>query len=249
MILLTAPPRTGKSTAIKKIVNMLGPGNCGGFYTEEIRQNDERVGFKIISLNGEEGILAHISFDSDYKISRYGVDLAVFEKICLKELSRAISSEKIKYIIIDEIGPMQLFSDEYKKILLQMLSINKPIIGTVFFTSHEWLDGFKKNKEVNMIEINEKNRNQVPIDIVTTILNDNVEYQRKMQKAQKYVSESERFTFDDNKTIIHSEHGVRTVTYTNKCYYCDCEFFKINGTCSHIIATVMYNEKIENKQV
>lgn len=31
MILLTALPRTSKSTAIKKIVNMLGPTNCGGF--------------------------------------------------------------------------------------------------------------------------------------------------------------------------------------------------------------------------
>lgn len=47
MLLLTALPRTGKSTAIKKIVNMLGPNNCGGFYTEEIRENDDRVGFRI----------------------------------------------------------------------------------------------------------------------------------------------------------------------------------------------------------
>ena len=39
MILLTALPRTGKSTAIKKIVNMLGKDNCGGFYTEEIRKS------------------------------------------------------------------------------------------------------------------------------------------------------------------------------------------------------------------
>jgi len=38
MILLTAPPRTGKSTAIRKIVNMLGREKCGGFYTEEIRK-------------------------------------------------------------------------------------------------------------------------------------------------------------------------------------------------------------------
>ena len=43
MILLTALPRTGKSTAIKKIVNMLGNDNCGGFYTEEIREDGERV--------------------------------------------------------------------------------------------------------------------------------------------------------------------------------------------------------------
>ena len=53
MILLTALPRTGKSTAIKKIVNMLGKDNCGGFYTEEIRDDGERVGFRICTLSGK----------------------------------------------------------------------------------------------------------------------------------------------------------------------------------------------------
>ena len=43
MILLTALPHTGKSTAIKKIIELLGTSNCGGFYTEEIRENDERT--------------------------------------------------------------------------------------------------------------------------------------------------------------------------------------------------------------
>ncbi len=52
MILLTALPRTGKSTAIKKIVNMLGKDNCGGFYTEEIREDGERVLFLWIRTTG-----------------------------------------------------------------------------------------------------------------------------------------------------------------------------------------------------
>lgn len=31
---------------------------CSGFYTEEIRNNASRVGFDIVTLNGERGILA-----------------------------------------------------------------------------------------------------------------------------------------------------------------------------------------------
>ena len=86
MILLTALPRTGKSTAIHKIIQMLGIKNCGGFYTEEIRENDKRVGFRIKTLSGKTGILSHVNIESKYRISRYGVDLATFEDICLEEL-------------------------------------------------------------------------------------------------------------------------------------------------------------------
>lgn len=239
MILLTAPPRTGKSTAIRKIVNMLGREKCGGFYTEEIRKDGERVGFKIISLNGEEGILAHISFDSEFKISRYGVDLDTFEKICLKELHRAISTDSIKYIIIDEIGPMQLFSEEYKELLMQMLSIDKKVIGTIFYASYDWLDDFKKNEHVKLIEIDENNRNDITLQIVEEITKEDFAFQKKIAKAKKYIMEPERFECVDNKTIINSEHGVRTVIFENNRYSCDCEYYKENGTCSHIISTIM----------
>lgn len=239
MYLLTAPPRTGKSTAIKKIVNMLGPNNCGGFYTEEIRDNGERIGFKIVSLNGKEGILADISLDSPYKISKYGVDLKVFEDIGLKELYRAIDSNDIKYLIIDEIGPMQLFSNEYKELLLKMLSIDKKVIGTIFNANYDWLDEFKKNKQIKLIEINENNRNIIPLQIVEEVSKEDTIFQRKIQKAKRYILEPERFTFKDNKTIINSEHGIRTVVYDNNRYVCDCEYYKEKGTCSHIISTII----------
>ena len=43
MLLLTAPPRTGKSTAIKKIITCLGLSNCAGFWTKQITKDGERV--------------------------------------------------------------------------------------------------------------------------------------------------------------------------------------------------------------
>ena len=239
MYLLTAPPRTGKSTTIKKIVNMLGPNNCGGFYTEEIKKDGERTGFKIISLNGAEGALADVSSESPYRISKYGVNLKAFENIGLKELYRAVNSNDVKYLIIDEIGPMQLFSKEYKELLLKLLSITKPIIGTIFYANYDWLDDFKKNEQVALIEINEQNRNTIPLQIVEKVTKEDSKFQSKIQKAKRYILEPERFTFKGNKTIITSEHGIRTVVYENNRYNCDCEYYKEKGTCSHIISTII----------
>lgn len=241
MILLTALPRTGKSTAIKKIVNMLGVDNCGGFYTEEIRENDERVGFRIKTISGRTAILSHINIPSDYKISRYGVDLKTFENTCLSELEIAIENPTIKYIIIDEIGPMQLFSDKYKKMLIELLNCNKPIIGTIFMNPYEWLDDFKKNNNVKLVEITFDNRDELPIEIVEMISKSDMDLQRKVAKAKRYSLEKDRFKVMDNKIFINSEHGIRTIIKENDKYICDCDFYNKNKTCSHIITIINTN--------
>ena len=240
MILLTALPRTGKSTAINKIIHMLGIKNCSGFYTEEIKENDERVGFKIKTLSGKECLFSHINIDSPYRISRYGVDVSLFENICLEELKRAITDNK-KYIIIDEIGPMQLFSEEYKALLLDLLKSNKQVIGTIYMNQYDWLDDFKKKDGIELIEITLDNRDEIPLQIVDKVTKDDKEMQRKIIKAKRYSLEKERFIINNNKIEVHSEHGIRTIKIIDGNYVCDCDFYKENGTCSHIIAAINLN--------
>ena len=255
MILLTALPRTGKSTAIHKIIQMLGNKNCGGFYTEEIRENGERVGFRIKTLSGKEGLLSHVNIESEYRISRYGVDLATFEDICLDELRKAINDENIKYIIIDEIGPMQLFSEGYKKMLLDLLKSKKQVIGTIFMNSYEWLDDFKKQSGIELIEVTKENRNKLPLKIVATVTKNAEPMQRKINKAIRYSSERKRFVSFDDRIEIHSEHGIRTIKMVNGKYTCDCDFYKENGTCSHTISAInlniqpLTNTKVETSEI
>ena len=241
MILLTALPRTGKSTAIHKIIQMLGIKNCGGFHTEEIRENGERVGFRIKTLSGKTGILSHVNIESEYRISRYGVDLVTFEDICLEELRKAINDENVKYIIIDEIGPMQLFSEEYKKLLLELLKSKKQVIGTIFMNPYEWLDDYKKLDGIELIEVTFNNRDELPLQVVEKITKDNEKMQRKINKAKRYSDKQERFVLFNDRIEIHSEHGIRTIKQIDGNYICDCDFYNENGTCSHIMATINLN--------
>ena len=247
MLLLTAKPRTGKSTAIQKIVNMLGKDNCGGFYTEEIREDGERVGFRICTLSGKTGILAHINIESRYKISRYGVDIKTFERLCIIELENAIKDDNVKYIVIDEIGPMQLFSERYKEFLLQLLDCYKPVVGAIFMNSYEWLDDFKKKNNVNLTEITFENRDKLPLQVVEMLTKSNSQLQRKIEKAKRYSAEIDRFEMLDDKIIIHSEHGTRTIKREDDKYVCDCEFYQTNHTCSHIIAIINLNLHFNNE--
>lgn len=247
MILLTALPRTGKSTAIKKIVNMLGKDNCGGFYTEEIREDGERVGFRICTLSGKTGILSHVNIESNYRISRYGVDLEAFERLCISELENAVKDNNVKYIVIDEIGPMQLFSEKYKALLISLLNCDKPIIGTIFMNSYEWLDDFKKQKNVNLIEITFDNRDSLPLQLVELLSKNDEQFQRKIDKAKRYSTELDRFELLEDKIIIRSEHGTRTIKKDTDKYVCDCEFYQTNHTCSHIMAIINLNLSFNNE--
>jgi len=43
-----------------------------GFFTEEIRIMGRRMGFRVVTLDGEEGILAHVDCNSNYKVVSIG---------------------------------------------------------------------------------------------------------------------------------------------------------------------------------
>src|SRR5436189_6277630 len=68
-ILLTGRPGCGKTTLIKRVVEELALP-AGGFYTEEIRQGRERVGFKIITLSSNEAVVANVDFGTSHLIGK-----------------------------------------------------------------------------------------------------------------------------------------------------------------------------------
>jgi len=79
-ILLTGLPGCGKTTAIMKIIDTLNCEKVAGFYTREIRQNDIRKGFCWKRLDGADGTLAHIKIKGQFRVGKYGVDVAGFEE-------------------------------------------------------------------------------------------------------------------------------------------------------------------------
>jgi nucleoside-triphosphatase len=110
IFLLTGKPGTGKTTALKKIIHKIGVDRCGGFYTEEIRNDFNRVGFKCVSLDGNELKIADVNFQSPIRIGRYGININNFEKIGIDSIIDSL--QKKKATVIDEIGPMQYIQQD-----------------------------------------------------------------------------------------------------------------------------------------
>ncbi|GIP36492.1 nucleoside-triphosphatase [Paenibacillus sp. J2TS4] len=170
VFLLTGKPRMGKTTLIKKLINEIGTDICGGFYTEEIINSNDRIGFRCVSVvSGESVEIANVENPSKTRIGRYGVDVEKFEHFAIKILQDSLSTKKI--IIIDEIGFMQMLSASFQKIVQEIVSDNHIVVGTIPLDSHPEIDKIKYLKEVKIISLNEFNREVISAFLVKDILN------------------------------------------------------------------------------
>jgi hypothetical protein len=62
VLLLTGVPGIGKTTVIRRVAARLQKRRIGGFYTEEIREDSDRRGFRLVGFDGSEGVIADVDF-------------------------------------------------------------------------------------------------------------------------------------------------------------------------------------------
>ena len=160
--LLTGRPGMGKTSIIKQIATQTRV-KAGGFYTEEIRPHGVREGFRLVSLNGSDVILAHVAIQSPYRVSKYGVDIEALERVGVPALREA--THQCSLIIVDEIGKMELFSTEFRETVSHIIGSGKRVLGTVMFNPNPWADTIKYHPQVNLVTVTGKNNKQILDDI------------------------------------------------------------------------------------
>lgn len=156
-IFLTGAPSSGKTTIIKKVIgNLASPVN--GFYTEEEKQNDKRVGFLMTTLDGESGYLARRDIESAFYIRRYGVSIENIEKIAVP----SIVPVKTGIIILDEIGKMECFSELFRTAVIFALNSPNIVVGTITLGGGEFIEKIKARQDMAIYEVTRENRDSLP---------------------------------------------------------------------------------------
>lgn len=163
VLLLSGKPGTGKTSLIKEAIDRVKI-EAGGFYTQEIRSAGVRQGFKIITLDGKEAILAHINISSPYQVSKYNVDIDRLNEVGISAIQQALKQNDL--IVIDEIGKMELLSPQFQEVVLQAMQSGKKVLGTIMFTSHPFADEVKRHPEVTTLVVSGANRNEVLSEIL-----------------------------------------------------------------------------------
>jgi nucleoside-triphosphatase len=167
-LLLTGRPGIGKTTILQRVAQSLGP-RAGGFYTQEIFGPGGRKGFRLITLDGQEAVLAHHEFRTRNRVGRYGVDVAALDAVGVAAIRRAVQSNEI--VVIDEIGKMELFSGEFRGAVLKAMSSQKIVLATVMQHEHDWVAALKQLPQVTVWEVTLRNRTLMP-EQVAAWLND-----------------------------------------------------------------------------
>ncbi|KAJ6774760.1 CANCER-RELATED NUCLEOSIDE-TRIPHOSPHATASE [Salix purpurea] len=135
--LVTGPPGAGKTTLIMRVLETLKTSNPSlkiqGFYTREIREGIERVGFEVVTLDGRKAPLASTIISTPEStrwptVGKYKVDIASFEAVALPELQ---IKEDTDLFIIDEVGKMELFSSSFFPAVVKVLESNIPLFASI----------------------------------------------------------------------------------------------------------------------
>ena len=171
-IFITGMPGVGKTTVVHKINAILKEKGLkvGGIYCPEIRVDKVRVGFEIIDLlTGNRGILSHIDQNDGPRVGKYRVNIQDLSNIGVKGISKAI--READYIVIDEIGPMELKGENFQEAVKNIVEGTKPLLGIIHWKMNHWLiDMIRARRDVKIVEVTLKNRETIPRIIAEEIL-------------------------------------------------------------------------------
>ena len=156
-ILLTGPPRCGKSTLIEKLIKQIHRP-VTGFFTREMKKKGRRVGFSIVTLDGREGILAQEESQSPLKVGKYGVHVKDLDRVAIPSMVPARSDQ---IVIIDEIGKMECLSVLFRETLVKTLDSPNTVIGSIAFQGTPFIEALKKRADVLLVNVDEKNRDSL----------------------------------------------------------------------------------------
>ncbi|MFW9968046.1 MAG: NTPase [Candidatus Thorarchaeota archaeon] len=176
-IVLTGKPGIGKSTVIKRVIQTLDPERLGGFWSAEIRENNRRVGFSLITLSGEKGVLAHVDLNRGPRVGKYFVSIEDLEAIAIPALARARVRGQI--IVIDEIASMELHSPRFAPEVRRCLDTGK-VLATLQQRKGGFQDEVRTREDVFLIDVKLENRDILPQEVLSRL--DGCNYPLRVRK-------------------------------------------------------------------
>jgi nucleoside-triphosphatase len=164
VLLLTGAPGVGKTTVLTKTVDALKAKgvSVGGMISREVREGNVRVGFEILDLtSGKHGWLAHVNGQGGPQVGKYHVNLDDLDNIGTAAITQAL--EKCSAIAIDEIGPMELFSQKFKQAVGQVLESKKLVLVVVHGKAKDPLvTQVKRRVDAEIFNVTFSNRENLP---------------------------------------------------------------------------------------
>lgn len=181
-VLITGFPGVGKTSLVKKVCDILAGGGSSvcGFYTEEVREQRTRIGFDVVTLDGQRSPLARVSGaaasgemqrQSSPHVGKYLVDVKSFEEASLATLKLPLPPKTV--VVIDEIGKMEMFSKPFQEAVRAVFGIpNCVIMATIPVSKGNPIPLVKElvsRNDTRVFTVSLENRDTIVHDIVSVL--------------------------------------------------------------------------------
>jgi nucleoside-triphosphatase len=165
-ILITGPPRCGKTTLVQKVVQQW-PGKATGFYTREVRRQGVRAGFEIVTLDGQSALLSHVDFPGPYRVGKYGVNLENLHRVGLPALEVKPGGD---LVVVDEVGKMECLSPRFIEALERLWAQPAPLLVTLAEQGGGYIKAIKEKPGATIINVTAENRDDLPDRLLDILL-------------------------------------------------------------------------------
>jgi nucleoside-triphosphatase len=159
-IILTGAPSVGKTTIVMDVAQKLKARGVrvGGVVSREVRTGNVRIGFEFIDLaTNDRDVLASVTGNGP-RVGKYFVNLAGCRFAADRVKNALINSD---VIICDEVGPMELKSNEFIDTVRYLLKTDKKAIVVIHQKLEHPLIREFREKPNSLININIGNREKV----------------------------------------------------------------------------------------
>jgi nucleoside-triphosphatase len=163
LLLVTGRPGIGKTTVLLNAAEELKAKGyrVEGMISKEFRREGRRVGFEVVNFGtGLRGWLAHVEQSVGPQVGKYKVNLDDLDSIGANAVLDAIRNADV--VIIDEIGPMELFSQAFRKAVNEALNSSKLVLAVIHHSARDpIIESIKKRDDVFMATADTANRNDL----------------------------------------------------------------------------------------
>lgn len=267
-ILLIGQPKSGKTTMLAKLLERVSSKR--GLVTQEVRENDERIGFDLVDSHGNTAPLARTDKQTPYPVGRYFVDVKALNGF-IKPLF-AFGARELLYI--DEIGQMQLYSSRFKSLVNKYLEADNDFLGTITSVyNDEFVESIKSRRGILICEVTPDNRveleqglafavdhrdmiaalssvqQQAIVKMGTSYLRDDdyVRFKKLFKNTVPYIAQG-RIRREETGFLVEGNTNDHHVTVApDGAMACDCDLFNgrgqfagSEGECSHIQAVKLF---------
>ncbi len=163
-LLLTGQPGVGKTTVVRRLAELLGDTKLAGFYTVEMRTEGRRQGFRAVTFDDREWVIAHVAFSSPPRVGKYGVDVAAIDDLATHAIADNPENE---LFIVDEVGKMECQSETFVRRFRRLLDSERLLVATVAEHGTGLIAEVKQRQDCELWHVTMDNRDSLPDRIAT----------------------------------------------------------------------------------